>query len=207
MNHSLLRRFNGVDHRHVDLRIPAVQGRPSVRGDAGLVGTIQHDEQPDMHGASSVGPRALGSVTLELDERQLALVIGEVLSSVVVDVLKRHPFPEERVPARREVHLTLEGYLALGREVALQGPDAVIHHQVHPPASERSATAPGPEIVHEVERLGCRIEHGCEGLADAAGLTAKEADQRQEAADDHVAEQHVEQQLTVVPARAIGAAA
>ena len=60
-------------------------------------------------GASSVGPRALGSVTLELDERQLALVIGEVLSSVVVDVLKPHPFPEERVPARREVHLTLEG--------------------------------------------------------------------------------------------------
>ena len=62
-------------------------------------------------------------------------------------------------------------------------------------------------VLHDVERLGCRIEHGCEGLADAAGLRAKEADQRQKAADDQVAEQHVEQQLTVVPACAVGAAA
>ena len=56
---------------------------------------------------------------LGIGECELAAVVVEVLSSVVVDVLETHRVLEERVPAGREVHPTLKGDLGLGLEVAL----------------------------------------------------------------------------------------
>jgi hypothetical protein len=63
----------------------------------------------------------------------------------------------------------------------------------------------GVEVVDEVERLGGGVEQAGAAAAEPAGQPPEGSHQGQQSPDDHVAEQHVEQQLLVGPLRPAGA--
>jgi hypothetical protein len=103
------------------------------------------------------------------------------------------------------VHPPCQCIVGLCDEAALQPVDRSVALPVQPGTVEDESTAHGAEVVDDVERPGAGVQHGGEGTADRVGKAAEEADERQQAAHDEVAEHHVPQHLAVGPPRPVGA--
>lgn len=134
---------------------------------------------------------------------ELAAVEVQVLRRKVVHVSEGHEVLEERIPSGRIVHATSQVRIALSIEPAMQRRHRPIEHDTHPPTGQECPTQNGTDVVHDVERPRRRVEQSSVGAAAPSGEPTEQPHQRQQRTHNQIPEEHVEQQLSVRPARAI----
>jgi hypothetical protein len=102
------------------------------------------------------------------------------------------------------VHGEGEALVGLGGKAALQGLDGPVEQGGHGTGGEDLAAPARAQIIDQMEGTAAGVQSG--GEATAVSEPTEGVHQGQQGADDEVAEHHVEQQLPVRPASAVGAA-
>jgi hypothetical protein len=126
-----------------------------------------------------------------------------VLRRVLVHVRERHLVLEKRIPPRRESHRAIQVRLVLCVQASFERSDNPVERGTHSLPRVEARAGTGAPIVDDVEGGGSGVEHCGEGSTDRVRQAADESDQRQQSAHHHVAEHHVEEQLSVRPPGAV----
>lgn len=73
----------------------------------------------------------------------------------------------------------------------------------HSPPVVDEGGGPGAPVIHSIERAGPRVQRGGKCFSGRPGESADDPNKGKQGADNHVAEDHVEQQLFIGPPRAV----
>ncbi len=96
------------------------------------------------------------------------------------------------------------GDVLIGLRGWREAADRAVHESAHGGAAQDAGAGEGAEVVDDVEWAGGCVQGGGEPARDDVGDPAETLDQGEQGADDEKAEQHVEEQLSVRPLRAVG---
>ena len=139
-----------------------------------------------------------------LVERQLCSMKVVVLGSVPVHLLDRHRVAEERVPAHREVHPSVQGLVGFGVEASVEIVEGAVQPPGQPRAMEDQRTCAGTEVVDEMERSSDGVQNSGETTAERVREPGDRADEREQPLHQQVPERYVPEHLLVGPPGAVG---